>query len=53
MEEKRETEDEREKQKAKGYGTTRHGSHLTKTSEGTASSEEVEEAGGKEPHDIK
>ncbi len=51
MEEKRETEDE--KQKAKGYGTTRHGSHLTKTSEGTASSEEVKEAGGKEPHDIK
>ena len=45
MEEKRETEDEKEKQKAKGYGTTRHGSHLT--------SEEVEEAGGKEPHDIK
>jgi hypothetical protein len=51
MEEKRETEDE--KQKTKGYGTTRHGSHLTKTSEGTASSEEVKEAGGKEPHDIK
>ncbi len=51
MDEKRETEDE--EQKTKGYGTTRHGGHLTKTSEGTASSEEVKEAGGKEPHDIK
>ena len=28
--------------KAKGYGTTRHGSHLTKTSEGVAESEDVE-----------
>jgi hypothetical protein len=28
--------------KTKGYGTTRHGSHLTKTSEGVAESEDVE-----------
>jgi hypothetical protein len=28
--------------KAKGYGTTRHGSHLTKTSEGVDESEDVE-----------
>ncbi|HKI07136.1 MAG TPA: hypothetical protein VKA09_01955 [Nitrososphaeraceae archaeon] len=28
--------------KTKGYGTTRHGSHLTKTSEGVADSEDVE-----------
>ena len=28
--------------KAKGYGTTRHGSHLTKTSEGVAESKDVE-----------
>jgi hypothetical protein len=39
--------------KAKGYGTTRHGGHLTKTSEGTTSTEEVKEARGKEPHEIK
>jgi hypothetical protein len=32
--------------KTKGYGTTRHGSHLTKTSEGVADSEDVE---GKKP----
>ena len=50
MSEEKEMTDE---QKAKGYGTTRHGSHLTKTSEGAASSEEVEESGGKEPHEIK
>jgi hypothetical protein len=28
--------------KTKGYGTTRQGSHLTKTSEGVAESEDVE-----------
>jgi hypothetical protein len=28
--------------KTKAYGTTRHGSHLTKTSEGVAESEDVE-----------
>jgi hypothetical protein len=28
--------------KTKGYGTTRHGTHLTKTSEGVAESEDVE-----------
>jgi hypothetical protein len=28
--------------KTKGYGTTRHGSHLTKTAEGVAESEDVE-----------
>lgn len=28
--------------KTKGYGTTRHGSHLTKTSVGVAESEDVE-----------
>ena len=28
--------------KTKGYGTTRHGSHLTKTTEGVAESEDVE-----------
>jgi hypothetical protein len=28
--------------KAIGYGTTKHGSHLTKTSEGAAESEDVE-----------
>jgi hypothetical protein len=28
--------------KTKGYGTTRHGSYLTKTSEGVAESEDVE-----------
>jgi hypothetical protein len=28
--------------KTKGYGTTRHGSYLTKTSEGVAGSEDVE-----------
>jgi hypothetical protein len=28
--------------KTKGYGTTRHGPHLTKTSEGLAESENVE-----------
>jgi hypothetical protein len=28
--------------KTKGYGTTRHGSHLTKTSEGVAESEDTE-----------
>lgn len=28
--------------KTKGYGTTMHGSHLTKTSEGVAESEDVE-----------
>ena len=28
--------------KTKGYGTTRHGSHLTKTAEGVADSEDVE-----------
>jgi hypothetical protein len=28
--------------KTKGFGTTRHGSHLTKTSEGVAESEDVE-----------
>jgi hypothetical protein len=50
MKEKKETKEE---EKAKGYGTTRHGGHLTKTSEGTASTEEVKEAGGKEPHEIK
>jgi hypothetical protein len=50
MKKKKETDEE---EKAKGYGTTRHGGHLTKTSEGTASTEEVKEAGGKEPHEIK
>ncbi|HEX7033854.1 MAG TPA: hypothetical protein VF172_12720 [Nitrososphaera sp.] len=39
--------------KAKGYGTARPGSHLTKTSEGAASSEETKESGAKEPPDIK
>jgi hypothetical protein len=28
--------------RTEGYGTTRHGSHLTKTSEGVAESEDVE-----------
>lgn len=28
--------------KAKGYGTTRHGSHLTNTAESVAESEDVE-----------
>jgi hypothetical protein len=28
--------------KTKGYGTTRHGSHFTKTSEGVAEYEDVE-----------
>jgi hypothetical protein len=28
--------------KTKAYGTTRHGSHLTKTNEGVAESEDVE-----------
>jgi hypothetical protein len=28
--------------KTKGYGTTRHGSHLTKTTEGVAESDDVE-----------
>ena len=28
--------------KTKGYGTTRHGSHLTKTTAGVAESEDVE-----------
>jgi hypothetical protein len=28
--------------KTKGYGTTRHGSHLTKTAEGVADTEDVE-----------
>jgi hypothetical protein len=28
--------------KTEGYGTTRHGSHLTKTTEGVAESEDVE-----------
>ena len=51
MKNKKETKDEEEK--AKGYGTTRHGGHLTKTSEGVTSTEEVKEAGGKEPHEIK
>jgi hypothetical protein len=49
----KEKEKENEEQKAKGYGTTRHGGHLTKTSEGTTSTEEVKEAGGKEPYEIK
>jgi hypothetical protein len=31
-----------EEDKTKGYGTTRHGSHLTKTTEGVAESEDVE-----------
>jgi hypothetical protein len=31
-----------EQDKSKGYGTTRHGSHLTKTSEGAAECEDVE-----------
>jgi hypothetical protein len=33
---------EMDEDKTKGYGTTRHGSHLTKTSEGVAESEDVE-----------
>jgi hypothetical protein len=33
---------ELDEDKTKGYGTTRHGSHLTKTSEGVAESEDVE-----------
>ncbi|HWS20101.1 MAG TPA: hypothetical protein VN239_05390 [Nitrososphaera sp.] len=33
---------EMEDDKAKEYGTTRHGSHLTKTAEGIAESEDVE-----------
>ena len=31
-----------EEDKTKGYGTTRHGSHLTKTTEGVAESDDVE-----------
>ena len=37
-----ESETEIDEDKTKGYGTTRHGSHLTKTSEGVADSEDVE-----------
>ncbi|MDQ4066922.1 MAG: hypothetical protein M3114_04985 [Thermoproteota archaeon] len=33
---------EMDEDKTKGYGTTRHGSHLTKTSEGVAETEDVE-----------
>jgi hypothetical protein len=33
---------EMDEDKTKGYGTTRHGSHLTKTTEGVAESEDVE-----------
>jgi hypothetical protein len=36
------SDSEIEEDKSKGYGTTRHGSHLTKTSEGVAESEDVE-----------
>lgn len=36
------SETEIDEDKTKGYGTTRHGSHLTKTSEGVAESEDVE-----------
>jgi hypothetical protein len=35
--------------KTKEYDTTRHGSHLTKTSEGIAESEDVE---GKKPKNL-
>ena len=31
-----------DEEKTKGYDTTRHGSHLTKTAEGVAESEDVE-----------
>jgi len=37
-----ESETEIDEYKTKGYGTTRRGSHLTKTSEGVADSEDVE-----------
>jgi hypothetical protein len=33
---------EMDEDKTKGYGTTRHGSHLKKTSEGVAELEDVE-----------
>jgi hypothetical protein len=37
-----ESDTEIDEEKTKGYGTTRHGSHLTKTAEGVAESEDVE-----------
>ena len=37
-----ESDTEIDEDKTKGYGTTRHGSHLTKTTEGVADSEDVE-----------
>ena len=33
---------EMDEDRTNGYGTTKHGSHLTKTSEGVAESEDVE-----------